>query len=97
MFEAALSTRSRYCYGDSLVRIVQTNYFEANALDLYNSPLTLQHVSRLSTDATYVLQLAQMSAKSTKKRKEGGIQADFFRRYDGVDTETVKVYFRSSR
>ena len=78
----------------SFVRVVQTNYFEANALDLYNSPLTMQQVSRLSTDATFVLQLAQMSGKSTKGGKEGGIQADLLRRYDGVGTDDLKVYFR---
>ena len=68
----ALDTRQRYCEGDMLLRVIQTNYFEFRPLDLYASPLTRQQIEMMSSDASLVLQLAQMSKKSTKGAKEGG-------------------------
>ncbi|GMH78159.1 hypothetical protein TrLO_g15511 [Triparma laevis f. longispina] len=92
----SLDTRQRYCEGDMLLRVIQTNYFEGRSLDLYASPLTKQQVNMMSNDATLVLQLAQMSTKSTKGAKEGGVQADYYRSYDNASGGR-KIFYRSSK
>lgn len=55
------------CGGDFLLRIVQNHPVNGKRpLNLYNTPMTLQQVEEMSVDATYALQLGQMSSGSTR-------------------------------